>query len=109
MILAITDSYMVFPPAGSLPLGDFADAAIIAFSKSFVIGVQLAAPLIVAGLLVNLSSGLLARLMPSFQVFFVIMPVQIMTSIFIFSATLSAIMMWYMDYLHDAFSSFMTF
>lgn len=107
MIYAIVESYMLFPIGGEVPFGDFAFSAAKTVSKSFAIGVQLAAPLIVSGMLINLSSGLLARLMPSFQVYFVIMPAQIMISFFIFLATITTSMMWYLGYLQDALENFL--
>lgn len=106
MIASIVDSYEVFAIGASFQFGDFAEAASLALAKAFRIGVQLAAPIIVTGILINLSSGLLARLMPAFQVFFVVMPVQIGISFFVFAATLSGLMMWYIEYLRNAFVSF---
>ena len=107
MIYAIVDSYAIFPIGSPLPYNDFADSAATTLARSFLVGVQLASPLIVSGILINLSAGLLARLMPSFQVYFVLMPAQIMISIFIFMATLSASLMWYMGYLQESFTTFL--
>ena len=45
---------------------------------AFRIGIQLAAPFLVFGLLFNLGLGVLSRLMPQMQVFFVGMPLSIL-------------------------------
>ena len=109
MIMGVVSSYEVFPPVPDLPLAAFAETASRTVAKSFAIGTQIAAPLIIVGLLINLASGLLARLMPAFQVFFVIMPAQIMLSIFVFMATLSAGMIWYMGQLQSSLEDFLSF
>jgi flagellar biosynthetic protein FliR len=103
MILAIADSYNVFAPVSEIPFADFASLTERTVTKAFVIGLQLSMPMIIVGVLINLASGLLARLMPSFQVYFVIMPAQILVCIFIFMTTFSAGLMWYMGVFGDAF------
>jgi flagellar biosynthetic protein FliR len=108
LIAAMAGSYDVYPIATMPDFGQFSDAAAQAMSKSFAIAFQLAAPIVIVGLLTNLASGLLSRLMPSFQVFFVITPVQIMISLFIFATTLSAVMLWYMRYLEVSFTQFVS-
>lgn len=99
MIGGIISSYDIFSPSAPLPWGDFSDLALKTLSASFYIGIQMAAPLIVTGVLINVTSGILARLMPAFQVFFVIMPLQIMCALFVFMITLSSIMLIYMNFL----------
>ncbi len=103
LIGGIYNSYGLFTPGAEIPVTEFSHIITEVVAKSFLVGVQLAAPLIVIGILINLSSGLLARLMPQFQVFFVIMPAQIMIAFFIFMVTLSSIMLWYMEYFQSAF------
>jgi len=48
--------------------------------RGFDLGVQLAAPLLLVGLLTNLAMGILNRLMPTFQVFFIALPLQLLLS-----------------------------
>lgn len=105
IIMAVLDSYSVFAPASPIPVADFSELITKTVSKAFKIGFQLSIPLIIIGVLINLASGLLARLMPSFQVFFVIMPVQILVAIFIFMTTFSAGLMWYMGVFSDSMSN----
>lgn len=107
LLTAIAGSYNAYP-IGVLPdFGEFSDAAALVLSKSFTVAFQLSAPIVIIGLITNLASGILSRLMPSFQVFFVITPAQIMLSFFVFASTLSAVMMWYMRYLEVSFSEFL--
>ena len=61
-----------------MPSGDVAALATDAFAAAFRIGIQLAAPFLVFGLLFNVGLGVLARLMPQMQVFFVGLPLSIL-------------------------------
>jgi flagellar biosynthetic protein FliR len=98
MLLAIADSYSVFAPAVLLPVADVAQMAISTLSRAFVIAMQIAAPFIVVGLMFYLGIGLLARLMPQVQVFFIAIPLQISISFLVTALTLSASMLWFLDY-----------
>ena len=68
---------------------------------------QIAAPFIVVALLFYISLGLLARLMPQFQVFFVALPLQIMVGTFVLMLTISSAMMWFLTYFAREFSRFL--
>ena len=105
IISGLVSSYDVFTVEGPMAWADFSALATKTVSESFAVGVQIASPLIVVGILINLTSGILARLMPAFQVFFVILPLQILVSLFIFMATLSTMMLVYMDYLNENLAS----
>jgi flagellar biosynthetic protein FliR len=50
--------------------------------------VQLAAPVIVFALIFNLASGLVARVMPAFQVFFAAAPLSVILGLSIFALSL---------------------
>ncbi len=107
LLLAIAGSYDIYPISELPDFALIADSAAALMSNSFLMAFQLASPLIIVGLLTNLASGLLARLMPSFQVFFVITPAQIMVSFFLLGATLSSTLMWYIHYLEINFTQFL--
>jgi flagellar biosynthetic protein FliR len=51
----------------------------------------------VIGLVFYLGLGLLARLMPQVQVFFIAVPLQILLSFVVMLLTISASMMWFLD------------
>jgi len=107
LILAVAGSYNAYPIGVMPDFGEFSDAAAMLMSKSFMVAFQLSAPIVIVGLLINLASGILSRLMPSFQVFFVITPAQLLISFFVFGTTLSAVMLWYMHYLEVSFTEFL--
>jgi flagellar biosynthetic protein FliR len=76
-----------------------------AFAAAFKIGMQLSAPFLVFGLVFNVGLGVLARLMPQMQVYFVGVPLSIMAGFLIFGVVLTAMMGSFLDYftavLHD--------
>ncbi len=75
---ALNDSYLLFAP-GEVPFaGDMAAHVTAAAAGAFRIGVQLAAPFLAFGLVFNLGLGILSRLIPQMQVFFVGMPLSIL-------------------------------
>jgi flagellar biosynthetic protein FliR len=105
MLMAVIDSYTLFVPGAPLPLGDFSDVATRILSKSFVLGMQIASPFIVMGMLFFIGMGLLARLMPQVQVFFIAMPIQIYLGFSVMTLTLSASMMWFLSTFQDTFQN----
>ena len=75
---ALDQSYALFRPGESLPTSDITQLMLNIISSAFKIGIQLAAPFLVFGLLFNLGLGILARLMPQLQVFFLGLPLSIL-------------------------------
>ena len=92
VIAALNDSYTLFRP-GELPIvGDVAALTTRTVANAFRIGIQLSAPFLVFGLLFNLGLGVLSRLMPQMQVFFVGMPLSILVGFLILILVLGAMM-----------------
>jgi len=105
VIAALNESYRIFSPGEMLPTGDVAALATRAFAAAFKIGMQLSAPFLVFGLVFNIGLGVLARLMPQMQVYFVGVPLSIMIGFLIFALVLTAMMGTYLNYfvgvMHD--------
>lgn len=98
LIVALNDSYRLFKP-GEMPLtGDAAAHIVKVAATAFRIGVQLSAPFIVFGLLFNIGLGILSRLMPQMQVFFVGVPISILIGFLILALVLGAVMTVFLDY-----------
>lgn len=95
-LAAVFDSYMIFSPTDPLMFGDAAQMAIETVSGAFVIGVQMSAPFIVFGLVFYLGMGILARMMPQLQVFFIAMPATISIGLLLLALLLSMMMGWYL-------------
>ncbi|WP_065754840.1 flagellar biosynthetic protein FliR [Bradyrhizobium paxllaeri] len=98
VIAALNESYRIFAPGELMPSGDVAALATRAFATAFKIGMQLSAPFLVFGLVFNIGLGVLARLMPAMQVYFVGVPLSIMIGFLIFGLVLSAMMGTYLNY-----------
>jgi flagellar biosynthetic protein FliR len=98
VIAALNESYRIFSPGELLPSGDVAALATRAFAAAFKIGMQLSAPFLVFGLVFNIGLGVLARLMPAMQVYFVGVPLSIMIGFLIFAFVLTGMMATYLNY-----------
>lgn len=98
IIAALNDSYNIFAPGTLLPSGDVASLATRAFTTAFKIGIQLSAPFIVFGLVFNLGLGILARLMPQMQVYFVGVPLSILGGFLILAVILATMMGTFLEY-----------
>ena len=92
LLMAIVDSYSLFKPGQWLPIGDVAQHLTRVMADSFLIGMQLAAPFTVIGLLFYLGLGLISRLVPQIQVFFVGVPIQIIFGLMLLGLSLTALM-----------------
>jgi flagellar biosynthesis protein FliR len=105
VIAALSDSYKIFSPGESMLTGDVAALATQAFAAAFKIGLQLSAPFLVFGLVFNIGLGVLARLMPQMQVYFVGAPLSILAGFLILAIVLAAMMGTFLDYfirvMHD--------
>src|SRR6476469_8972470 len=98
VIAALNESYRIFAPGELMSSGDVAALATRAFAAAFKIGMQLSAPFLVFGLVFNIGLGVLARLMPAMQVYFVGVPLSIMVGFLIFALVLTAMMGTYLNY-----------
>jgi flagellar biosynthesis protein FliR len=107
MLMGAADSYTLFLPGSFPPVGDFAQMAAQLVSSVFLISLAFAAPHVVVGLLVYLSAGIMSRLMPAMQVFFVLMPAQILASFFILVVTISTAMLMYMTFFENMLTGFL--
>ena len=98
VIAALHESYQLFPP-GDVPLtGDVAALFAHTAAGLFRIGVQLSAPFLMFGLLFNVGLGVLARLIPQMQVYFIGVPLSILIGLLILYAVLGSMMGLFFDY-----------
>ena len=107
MLRALIDSYSLFVPGAPLALGDMAALITRIVSVSFVLSMQIAAPFILIGLIFYLGLGLLARLMPQVQVFFIAIPLQIMLGMFILMLGTSVAMLWFLQRFEKTLTGFL--
>jgi len=104
VIAALNDSYRIFQP-GEMPLvGDVAKHITEIVTTAFRIGIQLAAPFLVFGLLFNLGLGILSRLMPQMQVFFIGLPLSILLGLLLLLLVIGAMMGTFAGYMEGVLS-----
>ena len=93
MIMAIVDSYNLLKPGAPLIMGDLMAVMTRLFDQSFYMGVRLAAPFLVFEMVFQVTSGVMARLSPQLNVFFVVLPGKIMMGMLIMMIALPTIML----------------
>lgn len=95
---AIAGSYHLIPPGTALPTADLAELTIRLVCGSFALGFQLAAPFLVFGFAVNAAFGVLARMMPQLQIFFVVMPVNALIGFLLFVLLIGSMTTLFLDF-----------
>lgn len=93
----VVGSYDLISLGAPPPVGDAAELALQTASTSFRVGFQIAMPVVAAGLIFRVGLGVLSRLIPQIQVFFIALPLQIMGGLVVFALGLSAGMLIWLD------------
>lgn len=102
LIAAIARSYTLFPVTALPPVGDLARLATGVVADTFTIGLQMSAPFLAFGIVFNVLLGLMNRLMPVMQVFFIAMPLQVPLAFLLFAATIGLALSLFADRFVDA-------
>jgi flagellar biosynthetic protein FliR len=98
VIAALNDSYRIFAPGAAIMAGDVAKLMTDTVAGAFKVGIQLSAPFLIFGLLFNLGLGVLSRLMPQMQVFFVGLPLSILLGFLILLVVIGAMMGTFLEF-----------
>lgn len=93
---ALVGTYAIFPPGLVPPLGDVANHAARVVADSFAVAIQMATPFLVYGVVFSVALGLLARLMPTLQVFFIAMPAQLLAGFALFAVSATAMLLFFL-------------
>lgn len=101
LIIGIVGSYTAFPPGTVIAAGDIVQAVLSDIAKVFVVGLQIAAPVMVAGFISYLMFGIFNRLIPQLQVFFLSVPLSIALSLVIMAASLTLMLGLFTSTLQD--------
>lgn len=107
LIGAMRDSYVLFRPGDVLPLSDIVETAISIVSGAFRLGIQIAAPFLVFGLIFYLALGILSKLMPQVQIFFVAMPANIMLGFALLAVLMGGLMTWFLAFFEETIGLFL--
>jgi flagellar biosynthetic protein FliR len=95
---AIAGSYTLLPPNQVFPAADMAEMTLGLVARSFALGLQLSAPFLVFGLVIYAMLGVLSRLMPQLQIFFLAMPVNILAGFVLLMLFLGVMMSTFLDF-----------
>ena len=106
-LAALHDSFKLFPPGEWLPVGDVAQLVVTAVADAFTIGIQMASPFVIFGLVFYLGLGLLNRLMPQVQIFFIAMPANILFGLILTFLLIGSIMAWYLSHVETGLGRFL--
>ena len=108
MIMAVIDSYNMLVPSSPLFAGDMLNIASHLIDQAFYMGLRLAAPFLVFELVFQVTSGILARLSPQLNVFFVVMPGKIMLGLAVLMITLPTIILVFLHFMDNTLHGLLT-
>jgi flagellar biosynthesis protein FliR len=84
---------------GTVPeVGDASTLIVTAFTTAFKAGIQISAPFLVFAIVFNLGLGVLSRLMPQMQIFFLAMPASILLGTLILIVAIGVMMNVYLQH-----------
>lgn len=107
LIRAVVDTYVTFPPGRPVPVGEFSEMLSHLASSSFNMGLKLSAPLLAFGLIFYAAMGLLSRMVPQMQVFFVALPIQMIAGLWMVMVGLPLMMLVFLRYLDETMAPFL--
>lgn len=91
MLRGLVQSYTLFKPGMPWPVGDMTEFFSHAVNDSFSVALRLAAPFMIVGTVFQLTGGLLVKMIPQMQIFFVAAPLQIVFGLAIFALSVGTI------------------
>lgn len=89
---ALLESYTLLPVGDPFAAGASAEAFAVAACESLALALRLAAPFVLAAIIVNVGLGLLARIAPQVQVYFVAVPGQILIGLVLLAVIFPALL-----------------
>ncbi len=102
----LAGTYAIFPPVEIPPMDDVANHASRIVADSFAVAMAMTAPFLVYGIVFAVALGLLARLMPTLQVFFIAMPMQLLAGFALMAVGLTAMMLFFLSSYEERMSLF---
>jgi flagellar biosynthesis protein FliR len=102
LFVGIRDSYELFPAGEAPPIADFTQLVLHLVSSSFNVGLKMSSPFIVYGLLFYIGLGILQRLIPQVQLFFIAVPAQMMMAFLVIMLVLSSTLLLFLRYFEES-------
>lgn len=109
MIHMIIESYALFQPGHIASFttltGDLANTFTRFMSASFLLGLQVGAPVTILGLTMMMAAGVMNRLLPQIQVFFILQPLQILLGFITLTLSFGIIISYYIQDFAEKYQS----
>lgn len=107
LILATIESYRIFPPGLALPIGDLSLAYTRLVADSFEMAVQLSAPFLIFSVIFFVTLGVVSRLMPQLQIFFIGLPIQMILGFLVMIGVLGTLSEVFVTYFENGIATFL--
>ncbi len=102
LIKGIIDSYHTIPLASIFNYNeDYSKIITEAVNAAWFAGIKMSTPIIIVTLIILIGAGILSKLMPQIQIFYLFMPLQILIGIVILAFSVSTMLNWFIDYFQD--------
>ena len=108
LLSAAIDSYNLLTPGARLFPRDMVTMIGALLDQAFYMGIKLAAPFLVFELVFQVTSGILARLSPQLNVFFVVMPGKIVLGFAILMVSLPTIILVFLHFMDNSLHGLLT-
>ena len=106
MLSAVIDSYEVWRAEDAFMAEDITKYLTQVMNKSFIIGFKIGSPFIAYTLIFYTGMGLLSRLMPQLNIFFLSLPLQIYLGLGLLLITCPVMVMWFCRYYEEGLMQF---
>jgi len=101
MIKAFIQSYDLVAFNATLDFGAVLFAIIKTVTKLFIVGIQMASPVVVTNFIINISLGVLNRLVPQIHVFFISMPLTMLVGVFMLVLSMASMLILFTEKIED--------
>lgn len=99
IIAGFCESYRKIPAGAFFNHYDnFISVFLSCVRKMWSASMQISMPFILINISMMMGAGILAKLMPQLQIFFIMLPVQILVGVIVFIAVLSGILFWFLKF-----------
>jgi flagellar biosynthetic protein FliR len=104
-LTALAGSYRLIPPGTLLPTADSTAMSVDLVAQTFSLSLRLASPFIVASIVWHVAIGLIARLVPRLQIYFISMPGQIVGGLVLLASLFGVILASWQDAVRDGLAA----
>jgi flagellar biosynthesis protein FliR len=104
-LTALAGSYRLIPPGTLLPSADSTATSVAAVGLAFGLALRLASPFLLAAIVWHVAVGLIARMVPRLQVYFVSMPGQIVGGLALLASLAGVILAAWQDTVRDSLAA----